>query len=201
LRFQERIDEAPADGGVVNFRRARKRFAGLAHDERRPRHRLDAAGNGEIHFAGADGARRIADRIEAGRAQPIDGEAGHGLRQPGEQQRHARDVAIVFAGLVGAAEEHFIEPRPVGLRVAFNERADRCGGKVVGAQFRQRAAVAADGGARCIANENLAHCSLLVPLRPRFTRRCRVLGVPAGRVKPPVPPRLDGVCRECHANG
>ena len=183
LRFEHRIDEPPADGGVVNLRAARKRFAGLAHDKGRARHGFDAAGDGEIHLAGADRARRIADRIEPGSAKPIDGEAGHAFRQSGEQQRHARHVAIVFAGLVGAAEENFVETRPIGLRVARDECADRRGGEIVGADFRQRAAVAADGGARCIADENIPHCSLLVPL----TCPCQVLGGRAGSVKRPQP--------------
>src|SRR5216683_2684888 len=54
LRLHQRIDEAPADGGVVNIGRARKRFRRLAHHERRPRHRFDPAGNGKIDLAGTD---------------------------------------------------------------------------------------------------------------------------------------------------
>src|SRR6202051_4767474 len=74
LRLHQGIDEAPADGGVVDVGRARKRFRRLAHHERRPRHRFDAAGNREIDLAGADGAAGGADRIETGGT-----ETGQGL--------------------------------------------------------------------------------------------------------------------------
>src|SRR5664279_430900 len=57
LRLHQRIDEAPADGGVVNFGRTRKRFRRLAHHERRPRHRFDAAG--DIDFAIAGGVESM----------------------------------------------------------------------------------------------------------------------------------------------
>ena len=212
-RLHRRIDEAPAERGVVGLDRARKRLARLAGDERRPRHRLDPAGDGEIHLAGADGARRIADGVEARGAQPVDGEAGDRLRQPGEQERHARDVAVVLAGLIGAAEEHFVEPRPVGLGVAGDERLDRRGREVVGAHLGERAAVAADRGAYGIADEDVAHRSLPCGRRllleyARLCRLSRYLGAMADRVKSrrragrPAGPiaRLDAVPRKCHAN-
>ncbi len=111
--LHQRIDEAPADGGVEDFGRARERFRGLAHDERRARHRLDAAGNGEIDFTGADGARGGADRIHARGAQAVqracrEPESG----RPASSSGHAGDVAVVFTGLVGAAEDDFLERRP-----------------------------------------------------------------------------------------
>ena len=43
-------------------------------------------------------------------------EPGHLLGQAGQQQRHARDVAVVLAGLVGAAEDHVVDRRPVDRR-------------------------------------------------------------------------------------
>ena len=45
LRLHQRIDEAPADGGVVDLGRALERFRRLAHHERRAGHRFDAAGD------------------------------------------------------------------------------------------------------------------------------------------------------------
>ena len=71
--------------------------------EGRARHRFDAAGDGELDLAGADRARGGADRLHARGAQPVERRARHAVRQAGEQQRHARDVAVVLAGLVGAA--------------------------------------------------------------------------------------------------
>ncbi len=109
LRLHQRIDEAPADGGVENLGGARKRFRRLAHHEGRPRHRFDAAGNGEIDLAGADRAPRSADGIKARGAEPVEREAGNRIRQARQQQRHPRHVAVVLAGLVGAAEIDLID--------------------------------------------------------------------------------------------
>src|SRR6185437_8296038 len=108
-----------------------------------------------------DRARGVAHRIEPRRAQPVDGDAGNRRRQAGKQQRHAGDVAVVLAGLIGAAEKDLVEPRPVGLGVARDQRPDGNGGEVIGAHLGERAAVAADRGARRIAEEHIAHRALL----------------------------------------
>ena len=42
-RFHQRIDETPTDRRILDLRRARKGLGGLALDERRARHALDAA--------------------------------------------------------------------------------------------------------------------------------------------------------------
>src|SRR3546814_4162983 len=52
LGLHEFVDEAPADGGVVNGGIARERRVGLAHDERRAAHAFDAAGQHQAGFAG-----------------------------------------------------------------------------------------------------------------------------------------------------
>ena len=64
--------------------------------------------------------------------------------KPGEQQRHPRDVAVVLAGLVGAAEDDVLDERRVDAG-AVDEPAQDRGGQVVGPDARQGAAVAADG--------------------------------------------------------
>jgi hypothetical protein len=55
--------------------------------------------------------------------------AGHALRQAGQQRGHAGDVAVVLAGLVGAAVDHVVDGGPVqlGLRAisAFSGTAAR----------------------------------------------------------------------------
>ena len=93
---------------------------------------LDAAGDGEVDLAGADRARRCADRVEAGRAKPVDGDAGNAVRQPGEQQRHPRDIAVVLAGLVGAAEIDLVDLREIDFRIARDQRLDRLRREIVG---------------------------------------------------------------------
>src|SRR6185436_10608898 len=58
-------------------------------------------------------------------AEPVDRRPGDLDRQPREEGRHARHVAVVFAGLVRAAEDHVVDPRPVDRRVAPNQRPFR----------------------------------------------------------------------------
>ena len=67
-------------------------------------------------FAAADRPRRHRHRVEARAAQAVQGHAARAVGQPGEQPRHARQVAIVLARLVGAAEDDVVELAPVDLR-------------------------------------------------------------------------------------
>ena len=43
---------------------------------------FNAAGDGEIHVASTDRPRRVADRIEPGGAEPVDGQPGHRMGSP-----------------------------------------------------------------------------------------------------------------------
>ena len=81
----------------------RDRGARLAH-ERRAAHRLDTAGDEEVAVARSDRVRRCNDGGEPRRAEAVDRHACHRLRQPREQHRHPRNVAVVFARLVRCAE-------------------------------------------------------------------------------------------------
>ena len=63
LRFHERVDEAPADGGVVHRLVAAKGQLGLWHDEGRAAHALHPARDHQARFSGLDGARGGADGI------------------------------------------------------------------------------------------------------------------------------------------
>ncbi|MNZ82899.1 hypothetical protein D3C78_1016110 [compost metagenome] len=157
LGFHQRVDEAPADGGVFELHVARKSGIGLAHHERRTGHRLDAAGNRQLHLAAGDGAKGGADSVHARGAEAVQGHTRHAVRQACQQQRHARDVAVVFAGLVGAAEEHLVQQIPLHLRVALDQRLDRYGGQVIGTHAGQGAAEAADGGTNGIADKYVTH--------------------------------------------
>ena len=144
LRLEQRIDEAPAERGVVDIGAALERLLRLAHDQRRAGHRFDAAGDGELGLAAANGARSVTDGIEAGSAEPVDGDAGHGIGDARQQQRHARHVAVVLASLVGAAEHDLVERRPVDLGIASHQRPDRDGGEIIGAHAGERAAITPD---------------------------------------------------------
>ncbi len=118
---------------------------------------LDAAGNREIDFARADRPARGTDRVEAGGTEAIEGLAGNQFRNACQQQRHPRHVAVVLAGLVGAAEEHLIDLRPVEIGMLCHQSLDRNGRQIVGAHFCERAAETADRGPDGIANEHITH--------------------------------------------
>ena len=156
-RLHQPVDEAPADGGVVNLGSPGERFGGLALHERGAGHALDTAGQHEFGLAGADGTGGGADGVEAAAAKAVDGAAGDAGGQPGEQRGHARDVAVVFARLIGAAHVAIVELIPVDAGVALLEHADRVGGQIVGSDVLQRAGVAADRGAREVADEGVRH--------------------------------------------
>ena len=120
------------------------------------RHVFHAAGDENIAFTGADGTRGLVDGSQARSAQPVDGDAGHFNREAGEQQRHARHVAVIFAGLVGTAQVHFLNQRRVQL-VTQQDRFQHMGSQVVGADGGQSAAQRADGGADRINDNGLGH--------------------------------------------
>ena len=173
LALHQRIDETPADCRVENLDLARKGGVGLALDEGRARHRFDAASNGEVHLAGLDSARGGADRLHARCTKTVKRHARHAVGQPRQEQRHARDVAVVLAGLVGAAEEHVVELFPVDMGVALPQRADRHRGEVVGAHIGERAAEAADRRARRVADEDFTHvCHHAASAVARAVRAC-----------------------------
>ncbi len=91
------------------------------------------------------------------RAEPVEREAGNRFRQARQQQRHARDVAVVLAGLVGAAEIDFIDRGPVELGMPRHQRLDRRRRQIVGAHLGQRTAEAADRGPDGIAHKYITH--------------------------------------------
>ena len=63
---------------------------------------------------------------------------GTSLGSPASSSGHARDVAVVLARLVGAAVEHLVELRPVGLGIARHQRLDRQRREIVGADLGER---------------------------------------------------------------
>src|SRR5690606_31284061 len=90
----------------------------------------------------------------------------------------ARHVAVVFAGLVGAAHDDFVDGRRIQFRRLGQHGLEHLGGQVVGADRRQGAAEATDGGAAGMAQINglhwaspwatgLAWCSAVLALSER----------------------------------
>ena len=117
--------------------------SGFGDDERRAGHRLDAAGHEQVAVAGGDRVAGADDGGEPGGAETVHGHTGNRLGEPRQERRHAGDIAVVLAGLVGAAEVDVFDRARVDAG-ALDGGRDREGGKVVGPRPRQRAAVAAD---------------------------------------------------------
>ena len=84
-------------------------------------------------------------------------DAGDMIGQPGQQRRHARDVAVVLTGLVGTAIDHIVDLVPVHRRMPFLEHTHRMRGEVVGADILQHTAIAADRRADEIADIGVGH--------------------------------------------
>ena len=179
-----RIDEPPAERGVLEGDAAGERRVSLVHHERRARHALDAAGNHQLHFTGGNGAGGDGDRIHARAAQPVDGRARHFLRQPGEEQRHSADVAIVFPRLIRAPVDDVVQPQPVDAGIAVAKCGDGDGGEVIRSHAGQHAGVAAERGSNRIAQvdrTDVNHGSDIV----HFPRRTAPNDAPHGRTNTP----------------
>ena len=80
-RLHLRIDEAPADGGVVHLGIAVEGAGRLGHDEGRAAHAFAAAGDDQVGLAAADRPRRHRHRIEARAAQAVERDAARAVGQ------------------------------------------------------------------------------------------------------------------------
>jgi hypothetical protein len=134
----------------------RKAALGLQHHERRARHRLDPARQHELRLAKPYLARGLDDRLQARGAEAVHRHARHLHRQRGDQRGHPRNVAVVLAGLVGAAHVDLVDRGRVDP-VARHDRLDHAGGEVVRPHGGERPGVAADGGAKGVDYDGVAH--------------------------------------------
>ena len=99
------------------------------------------------------GARR---GLQAGAAEAVHGLPRDLDGQAGQERGHAGDVPVVLARLIGAAEDHIVDP--VGRKGgAVEQAADRRRGEVVGADLGERAAGAADRGADGVEDVGVGH--------------------------------------------
>src|SRR5690349_13023320 len=79
--------------------------------------------------------------VETRAAQAIDRDAGHALGESGEQERHARDIAVVFARLIRTSQHHVVERVPIRVGMPRTQGPKRFCREVVRPDGRQRAAV------------------------------------------------------------
>ena len=80
----------------------RERALGLGYGIRGAAHGLDTPAHVDVGLPEHHGPRGVRHRLEARAAQAVDGSARGGLGETREQERHARHVAVVLPGLVGA---------------------------------------------------------------------------------------------------
>ena len=169
-----RVQEPPAERGVLELARATVPGRGrLGHDVRRPRHRFHAAADEHVAVADGDRVCGRVDRLQPGPAQPIDGQATDLDRETGKQHGHPRDVAVVLARLVGAAEDDVLDEGRVDTG-PIDDGSQHERREVVRPHGRQRAAVAADGRPYGLDDPGLAEWALQVS-------HGRIVGVAARR--------------------
>ena len=93
---------------------------------------LDAADDLHVLGAGGDRVAGLGERLERRAAEPVDGRAGGGQRQPGHERRGAGDVAAQFPALLGRAE-HDVLDRVLGDAAAVDDGPHDGGGQLVAA--------------------------------------------------------------------
>ncbi len=97
-------------------------------------HVLDAARDRDVDRAERDLAGSRGDGGERACAHPVDGEAGHGLRQPGEQRDVAAEGQTLVADLRRRREHDVADPVDGDLGIASQQLADGLHAHVVGAR-------------------------------------------------------------------
>ncbi len=97
-------------------------------------HVLDAAGERDVHRAERDLACGCGDGGERAGAHAVDREAGHGVREAGEQRDVAAEGQALVADLRRGGEDDVADPLGRNLGVAAEQLADRLDGHVVGAR-------------------------------------------------------------------
>ena len=147
------MDKTPADGAVMDFGAARKGAVGLRHNEGRPAHALDAACNHQFRRPAGNRPGTEDHGVKSTGTEPVDRQGRHRRGQAGQQHRHAGDVAVVFARLIGATKNHLVDRQVI----ARQHGVDHMGCHVIRPHRRECSAIPPDGRALAPANENLGH--------------------------------------------
>jgi len=97
-------------------------------------HVLDASREHDVGRTHCDLARRGGDGGEGAGAHPVDGEAGHGLRDSREQRDVATEREPLVADLGGGGEDHVADALRRKARVPPQHLAHDLDGHVVGSR-------------------------------------------------------------------
>ena len=154
--LEARVDQPPAERRVGDVAGGRPGPRALGQYHRRARHRLDSARHDDVGLAGADLLGGGGDGLQAAGAQAVDRVARDLVRQAGQQRGHARDVAVVLAGLIGGAEDDLVDG-VVGDAGALEGGAEDEGGEVVRTRIGQGAAIAPEGRADAADEKGIGH--------------------------------------------
>ena len=102
--------------------------------------RVDAAGDGHLGVTQGDLVRRDGDGLQAGRAEPVDGQARRGDRESGKYDREARQVAVLLARVAGRADHDVFHLVRRHVRVPVEQRVDEMRQHVIGPRQVEAAA-------------------------------------------------------------
>ena len=146
--MKSRVHKAPPDGGVDQLAIAALQAAlRLQGDEWCAAHALNATSNDHLGITNRNRVCCGGERLQAGAAESIHRLPRNLNGVASNKERHARHVAIVFAGLVGTAQDHIVDVGGVDAAPGDDCFKDG-GGKVVGANASECTAVATEGGAQ-----------------------------------------------------
>jgi hypothetical protein len=132
LGGHRRIHHSPAKSRRVQFGvSAWQHFFSLRQDPRRTAHRLNAARDGHVRVADFQRSTDLDHRFHSRSAQSIDRCTGHRDREAGQQDRHARDVAIVLPGTVRITENDVVDSSGIKFPMSIEKRSKRPGREIV----------------------------------------------------------------------
>ena len=133
LLLEQRIDEAPADGRVEHLHVACER--GVAPFDMTYGARLMLSTPPAITTSASPVRIMRAALATASRPEPhsrLSVAPGTSTRKAGEQRTHPRDIAIVLARLIGAAQNHIVDGARIEPRIAPQQLAQHHGREIVG---------------------------------------------------------------------
>jgi hypothetical protein len=119
-----------------------------------------------VVLAADETGRGKVDRLLAGAALAVHGDAGHGLRPAGGEDGAAGDVEGLLADLAHAAPDHIVDLARVGQAGPLGQRVQHMGRQVNRVHPGQGAVPLAHRRPNGRHDHRVAHRALLLPRRP-----------------------------------